>query len=82
MRGMCGIHVDGENHFLLTPIIGGKETQASASYSSVYGKVALSFEVTKEETRFLLDIPCNTTADFVFHGVSKHLKPGHYEFTI
>ena len=82
MRGMCGIHVDGENHFLLTPIVGGKETQASASYSSVYGKVSLSFKVTKEGTSFLLNIPCNTTADFVFGGVTKHLEPGHYEFTI
>ena len=77
-----GIHVDGENHFLLTPIVGGKETQASASYSSVYGKVSLSFKVTKEGTSFLLNIPCNTTADFVFGGVTKHLEPGHYEFTI
>ncbi len=36
---MCGIRVDGENHFTIAPRPGGHFTYAKAAYHSVYGKV-------------------------------------------
>ena len=38
-REMCGIHVAGENHFVIAPKPGGHFTHASAEYHSVYGRV-------------------------------------------
>ena len=81
-NGMCGINITGENLFLLKPIIGGKETLASASYDSIYGNIAISWK--KEENKVIIDIsvPGNTTALFVYKDVNEELKAGsyHYEF--
>ena len=36
---MCGIRVDGDNHFAIAPKPGGHFTHAEASYVSVFGRV-------------------------------------------
>ena len=36
---MCGIKVDGRNHFVIAPKPGGSFSYAGADYDSVYGKV-------------------------------------------
>lgn len=81
-RGMCGINIDGENHFNLKPIIGGKETYAKASYNSIYGLISLSWK--KENDKIIIDIevPSNTTATFIYKGDEKRLETGmhHYEY--
>ncbi|MCQ3035184.1 MAG: glycoside hydrolase family 78 protein, partial [Bacilli bacterium] len=79
-RGMCGINIDGENHFLLKPIIGGKETYAKASYNSIYGEVALSWK--KENDKIIIDIevPSNTTASFIYKNNEILLDTGTYHF--
>lgn len=38
---MCGIRVDGENHFTIAPVSGGHFTHAGMSYDSAYGTVAV-----------------------------------------
>ncbi len=45
---MCGIRVDGENHFTIAPRPGGHFTYAKASYHSVYGKVESGWEREKD----------------------------------
>ena len=60
---MCGIHLEGENGFVIAPVPGGHFTRASMSYESVYGTVACSWE-KGEDGAFLYHIvvPTNTTA--------------------
>ncbi len=69
---MCGIRVDGENHFVIAPRPGGNFSYAKAVCDSIYGRVESSWEKTApclcepetQETafRFRIAIPCNTTA--------------------
>ena len=64
-KTMCGIRVDGENHFTIVPKPGGQFTYAKAQYQSIYGNVESGWEKTQEGYRFAIHIPCNTTATVI-----------------
>ncbi len=64
-KTMCGIRVDGENHFVITPRPGGSFTYAKAAYNSIYGKVECSWEKTDAGYQFRITIPSNTTATVI-----------------
>lgn len=59
---MCGIRVDGENHFVIAPHPGGHFTSAKAVYDSVYGKVESGWEKTSAGWKYTIYIPANCTA--------------------
>lgn len=59
---MCGIRVDGENHFVIAPHPGGHFTSAKAVYDSVYGKVESGWEKTSVGWKYTIHIPVNCTA--------------------
>lgn len=59
---MCGIRVDGENHFVIAPRPGGHFTYARAEYHSIYGKVESGWEKTEKGTVFTVSVPANCTA--------------------
>lgn len=59
---MCGIHVDGENHFFIEPKPGGHFTYAKAEYMSVYGKIACGWEKTGNGILYTVVVPENCTA--------------------
>lgn len=59
---MCGIRVDGENHFTIAPIPGGHFTHARAVYNSVYGRVESGWEKTTDGWKYTVSIPANCTA--------------------
>lgn len=61
-KTMCGIRVDGENHFTIAPRPGGHFTYAKASYQSVYGLVESGWEKNGDNYTLTISIPCNTTA--------------------
>ncbi len=63
---MCGIKVDGENHFCIAPRPGGHFTRASFSYDSIYGTVSCAWSL-QEDGKYKVDIvvPPNTTADII-----------------
>ncbi len=63
---MCGIKVDGENHFCIAPRPGGHFTRASFSYDSIYGTVSCAWTL-QENGKYKIDIvvPPNTTADII-----------------
>ena len=63
--GMCGIQVDGQNHFTIHPLAGGNFTYAKAEYRSVYGKVASSWRKENGKIIYEIEIPANTTAHVV-----------------
>lgn len=46
-KSMCGIRIDGENHFTITPKPGGHFTHAEAKYNSVYGEVESKWEISR-----------------------------------
>lgn len=76
-KTMCGIRVDGENHFVIAPKPGGKFTYAKASYESVYGKVESGWEQTEQGYRFTIRIPANTTAEIHLpNGTCRHVTAG------
>ena len=58
----CGIRVDGENRFLITPRPGGHLTYAKARYDSIYGTVESVWEKKKGETVFSVTVPANCEA--------------------
>ena len=59
---MCGIKVDSENRFMIAPRPGGSLTYASASYSSVYGKVESRWEKTDAGYVYTVTVPANCEA--------------------
>lgn len=60
---MCGIHMDGENHFVIAPHPGGHFTHARAHYDSAYGRVESGWRKEGGTTLFTVAIPSNCTAE-------------------
>jgi alpha-L-rhamnosidase len=78
---MCGIRVDGENHFIIAPNPGGSFTHAKASYQSIYGLVESGWEKIETGYRFEVRIPDNTTATvYLPDGNSQEVTAGEYCF--
>lgn len=80
VRGMCGINVAGENHFVIAPKVGGKETYAKCEYQSVYGRVSSKWEKKDGKVKYTIEIPSNTTAEIVIGGKTQTVGAGRYEF--
>ena len=59
---MCGIRVEGENHFVITPHPGGHFTHAKAGYNSVYGMVESGWKKATDGWSYHITIPTNCTA--------------------
>lgn len=65
---MCGIHVDGENHFVIAPRPGGHFSHAKASYRSIYGLVESGWEKAEAGFVFTVTVPANCTAAVFLPG--------------
>ncbi len=65
---MCGIRVDGENHFVIAPQPGGHFIRAKAVYNSVYGKVESGWEEADNGWKFTVTVPANCTATVCLPG--------------
>lgn len=80
-RTVCGIQIDGENHFRIRPIPGGSLTYADAVYQSPYGKVESSWKREKDRDVFTVSIPANTTAEICLpDGKRYEVGSGRHEF--
>ena len=81
-KSMVGIKVRGENKFEISPVIGEGIEFAKGSYNSLYGNI--SSEWKKQNNRVVFDIvvPVNTSATFIYKGITKNLDPGKYHFEI
>ena len=77
---MCGIRVDGENHFTIAPVPGGHFTHAGMSYDSAYGTVSCSWKVMENGSySYDIVIPPNTTATVRIKGQeTRELGAGRY----
>lgn len=80
VRGMCGINVAGENHFVIAPKVGGKEAHAKCEYQSAYGRVSSKWEKKDGKVKYTIEIPSNTTAEIVIGGKTQTVGAGRYEF--
>lgn len=69
---MCGIRVDGENHFVIAPQPGGHITFARASYQSIYGKISSDWTETETGYRLDVEVPANCTAEICLPNGSRH----------
>lgn len=67
-KTMCGIRVDGENHFIIAPRPGGNFTHAKASYHSIFGPVESGWEKKNGKLIFSFTIPANCTAQLIIPG--------------
>jgi alpha-L-rhamnosidase len=82
-REMCGIHVEGCNHFRIAPKPGGHFTCAKTCYQSVYGTICSSWE-KKEDGSYVyhMTVPANTTANIeLLDGTRRVVEAGRYEFS-
>ena len=82
-KTMCGIRVEGENHFVIAPNPGGSFTHAKARYQSIYGMVESGWERTASGYRVCINVPCNTTATMISpDGMRECLTPGTHNLLI
>ena len=79
---MCGIKMDGDNHFIIAPHPGGHFTYANMSYDSVFGRVYSGWEKASEgKYKYHIEIPANTTATIILmNGMKQEVPAGKYEF--
>ncbi len=82
-KTMCGIRVDGENHFSIAPRPGGHFTYAKASYNSVYGLVESGWRRENGKIEYTVTIPANCTAEIRLpNGESRIEAAGKYTIMI
>ncbi len=82
-KTMCGIRVDGENHFHIEPRPGGSINWAEASYDSVYGMVKSRWEKKDGKIIFTVTVPLNCTADLRLpNGSEWKLVPGTVTYEV
>lgn len=80
---MCGINVDGENHFVISPKVGGHFTYARAEYKSVFGLIKSGWERKSGKTVFHLEVPANCSADVILpNGERTTVTAGKYSFEV
>ena len=78
---MCGINVEGENKFKISPRPGGHFEFAEASYDSVYGKIFVRWDKTDGGYRYKISVPSNCQADIILpDGRKQTVGAGEYEF--
>ncbi len=77
---MCGIHVAGENEFIISPKPGGHFSHAKAEYNSIYGKVVSGWKKSEDgRYEFEITVPANTKAKVILpDGRTQEYTAGTY----
>ena len=79
---MCGIKVDGDNHFTLAPKPGGHFSEARASYVSVFGRIESKWERKDGKTTYTIDVPANCEATIILpSGRTETVPAGLHIYT-
>lgn len=80
-KTMCGIRVDGENHFLIAPRPGGNFTYVRGGYQSIYGRIESGWAMEKGGVIYEVTVPGNCTARIVLPGKEPFtVRTGDYKF--
>lgn len=82
---VCGIRVDGKNHFHIEPVPGGSLTDACAEYASPYGLVKSAWKKRTQGRvsgiEYTITVPANTTATLKLPGMNAlELSAGDYRY--
>ena len=77
---MLGIHVEGNNHFLISPLPGGNFKRAGGSYQSIYGTVCCEWRIEDDTVHYSVTIPDNTTATVLIGNERYEIQAGKYDF--
>ena len=81
-KTMCGIRIDGENHFSIVPRPGGHVHFARASYDSICGTVESGWEKQDGKTLYTVTIPVNCEAEIRLpSGRTETVGAGLYRYT-
>ena len=79
-RVMCGVQMDGENHFIFAPHPGGHFDHASIKYNSIFGQVESGWKRIDGGTVYTFTIPANCTATVILPGrKAQELTAGVYQ---
>ena len=81
-KSMLGIKIRGENKFEISPVIGEGIEFAKGSYNSLYGNISSEWKKQNNKVVFDIVVPVNTSATFIYKGITKNLDPGKYHFEI
>lgn len=81
-KTMCGIRINKENHFIISPKPGGDIKYAKARYNSIYGTIESGWEMREDNSiYFSISIPSNTSATFYYlNSIKIDLEPGNHNF--
>ena len=80
-QSMCGIRLDGENRFTVTPLPGGSFTRAGASYLSIFGRIESAWERSDGKTVYTITVPANCEASILLpSGRTEKVRPGTHRF--
>ena len=79
-EGMCGIHIESDNRFVIEPKPGGHFTYAKASYKSIYGLIESGWKKTGEGYQYFINVPANCEAKVRLPGKEEVvLGPGEHK---
>lgn len=81
-KGMCGIKLKAENEFNIEPIIGGHISFAKAEYNSIFGLIKVNWKKENGKTIFIIDVPSNTIANFIYEDKKMRLLAGNHVFSV
>jgi alpha-L-rhamnosidase len=77
----AGIRVEGERHFVISPVPGGSLTFAEAFYLSPYGRVESRWEKKEGKILYQIRIPENCSAELRLPGMeSINVTAGRYSY--
>lgn len=78
-RVMCGVQMDGENHFVFAPHPGGHFDHVGVKYNSIFGQVESAWKHIGNKTVYTISIPANCTATVILPAEQpQEFQPGSY----
>ena len=79
---MCGIKVDENNTYIVSPKVGGTITHAACEYNGIYGKIKSEWKHDGGKTTYTVTVPANATAKAILPNGEHILSAGKHEFVI
>ena len=79
---MCGIKVDENNTYIVSPKVGGTITHAACEYNGIYGKIKSEWKRDGGKTTYTVTVPANATAKAILPNGEHILSAGKHEFVI
>ena len=79
---MCGIKVDENNTYIVSPKVGGTITHAACEYNGIYGKIKSEWKCDGGKNTYIVTVPANATAKAILPNGEHILSAGKYEFVI